>query len=35
MGAVGAMRTGALCICECGTSVLLNWNIILQCYICE
>lgn len=33
--AVGVVCTGTLYMCECGTFILLNWNIILQCYICE
>lgn len=32
---VGIVHTGAVYTCENGTFILLNWNIILQCYICE
>lgn len=33
--AVGVIYIGAVYTCENGTFILLNWNIILQCYICE
>lgn len=33
--AIGSMCNGTVYTCEDGTFILLNWNIILQCYICE
>lgn len=33
--AVGGVCTGALRTSGNGTFILLNWNIVLQCYICE
>lgn len=34
-GGRGMVCPGVLCACADGAFVVLNWNIILQCYICE
>lgn len=33
--AIGSLCTGTVYTRADGTFILLNWNIVLQCYICE